>query len=430
MKSSGAEIWDVIIQQPQTIKQLETEGFFEISSAELNLLSKRLGGPDARNLVKFDSTDRLPKALRVSSLAILPAARGKFFVGPYDVYLGTPEEELRNVPLRTMSFESDLHTLDFVDLKSESASLMAAHTSGMFSDFVGEDFTHTGFGKTSASSFSFRVDRRQRSPQRIQVEPSTPMEIDGVYESASTICLVEAKNISSRDFHLRQLYYPYRTMESRHTKRLTALLFTQTNGIFDFREIEFEDIGNISSYVTKKVARYTLKEQNLTKRELITLCKSEPARKPETSVSFPQADKFEKVLFVAEKLTDGPLDKAAIAGLFGYVPRQGDYYARAAAYLGLVRKSGQNFEATKLANELFAMRGAERLRSIALLLTSVPTIRKILLERLITGRIPSKMDVVEYMRAEGESDPLGIDTELRRANTALDWVDWLISSTS
>jgi hypothetical protein len=429
VKSSGAQVWEQLFEVPQITDDLARDGYFRVTSAQLNSFSKPRGGPDARNLVKFDTSDRLPPSLKSRSLSFLPVARGVFLVGPFRTYLDTPEEESRRVPVQRISFVNTLETLEQNEINSESTALMIAQSSGMMSQFLGYESVHTGFGKSSTANFSFCADREGLNPLNINVDSSTPMELDGVYETAKAIALVEAKNVRSRDFHVRQLYYPMRTLQARYNKPLRNLLVSQHGGIFEFREVAFRDPLNISSFETVRLARYDLSSDRFTRGDLDQICRQEPLAVVPLDVSFPQADKFEKVLFVIERLLEGPLGRDDIANLFGYVPRQGDYYARAGMYLRLVRKEGGLFYATKKAQEVFDRVGADRTRELARILLTVRTIRQALLISVSSGALAKKEQVIALMRDHGEARSINPTTEARRAKTALDWVDWILANT-
>ena len=263
---------------------------------------------------------------------------------------------------------------------------------------------------------------------RINVSSTMPMEIDGIYETSDSIALIEAKNSRSRDFHVRQLYYPMRTFGERHRKQIRTILLTQFEGIFELREVGFEDPGNISSFSTLRLSRYGIGNSLFGFKELREICERPAPVKLPLDVSFPQANKFEKVLFVIEKLLTQPLGRDQIADLFGYVPRQGDYYARAGMYLGLVTKIGREFHATEKARTIFALTGVQRTRELASLLASVPTIRQGILGFFRLGKLPTQHEILVEMRKQGDSEELNETTERRRANTAADWMDWLISN--
>lgn len=429
MKARTEEVWRHIFESTDLDEALQTDGFFQISSQELREFSGPLGGPDARNLVKFDHSDQLPTPLKKRRLSVLPVARGKFIVGPLKTYMPTAEEDFRGIPLRRMSLDGNLETLSSGGVSSESSALMVAKASGMIDDFLGEACQHTGFGKTSPSEpFSFLVDRVGFGSLSVDAATSTAMEIDGIYESKSWIAPIEAKNRLHRDFHIRQIYYPVRAMVSTHRKTIRSVLLTHHDGIYQFREVLFTDFNNLSSFEVRRVGQYTIGETSNTRSDLAALAsRSKPDLSPRR-VSFPQADKFEKVLFVVEKLLEAPLCRDEIADLFGYAPRQGDYYANAAVYIGLAKKSDGRFHASPQASKIFSLNGALRFKQLAEVLLEVPSILRGVQFWFAKSALPKTPDMVAIMKLEGESVSLNPTTEERRARTAIDWVDWLVSN--
>ena len=421
-------MWSEILGRREISAPISHDGFFQISSQTLNEISKPLGGPDARNLVKFDSSDQLPSPLKNMGLSILPISRGEFLVGKFKVYLATPDEDLRQSPIRSFADSGRFETLDTSDLNSESKALMAAYSTGIIADFLGDEAHHTGFGKTSAEQFSFTAPLVEHGRLPVNIVSGTPMEIDGVYETRKIIGLVEAKNKRQRDFHVRQLYYPFRSLALKHSKPLAPILMTQSGGVFEFRQVNFRDHLDISSFEISKFARYAITPDRLTIAELKNHCNEVKKRTLPDGETFPQADQFEKVFHVVTCLARNPMNKTQIAELFGYAPRQGDYYAKAGEYLGLVEKTGSYYRASKAGISLVQMSGVEQLRAISKLLLETPTIRDIFLETVKSrGRLPVRA-ALGFMRHNDDNVGLNATTERRRVNTALDWVDWILSN--
>lgn len=427
MKSTKEEIWNGLLAEHSIKRSLEELGYFRISSSELNAYSRPRGGPDARNLVKFDSSDRLPAALRGQRLSFLPTATGKFVVGPFACYLQTTEEDSRRIAVESLGIGDTLESLPIESLTSESAALMAAQSAGMLSDFLAEKVTHTGFGKSSTDHFEFDVNRLTGGPLNISVEKGTAMEIDGVYESSTAISIIEAKAVQSRDFHVRQLYYPLRALRVRHSKPIRAVLLKYHAGIFDLREILWEDSNNLSSFRQGRHKRYSIGSTKITRAQLLEICGQNPTQAPPLGVSFPQADKFEKIIFLLENLKGGELSKSEIGDLFGYVARQGDYYARAGMYLRLVQKRGTKYLLTTKGASIVALSGIARSFALCKTLLEVPSIRLAFEMSAKSGASPSKAEMVQLMRSTNGSNEISQSTEPRRANTALDWLDWIFS---
>lgn len=72
--------------------------------------------------------------------------------------------------------------------------------------------------------------------------------------------LIEAKNSLSKDFLVRQLYYPYKLWSNKIAKNVRPLFLTYTNGIFHFREYAFEDPNHYNSLKLIRQKKYIIRE--------------------------------------------------------------------------------------------------------------------------------------------------------------------------
>ena len=79
----------------------------------------------------------------------------------------------------------------------------------------------------------------------------------------------------------------------------------------------------------------------------------------EPTVSFPQANNFERVINLCEMLQNSEKEKQEITNNYEFVSRQTNYYTDAAIYLGLIKKSGtkiKKFEITNLGKQILKLR--------------------------------------------------------------------------
>src|SRR6266851_4538671 len=171
------------------------------------------------------------------------------------------------------------------------------------------------------------------------------MEVDAGFEGEKVV-LLEAKFGATDNFLIRQLYYPFRyLLESGVTKHISPMLLVYSNRVYSLYAFEFTDPDSYQSAKLIRRVDYALEATRTIPRLAdFTGAKSKtaPAEFP-----FPQADDLSKVFDVTEILAAAPATKEEIAEQFGVDPRQGDYYANAAAWLGFVEKSGPQFALTK-----------------------------------------------------------------------------------
>lgn len=72
--------------------------------------------------------------------------------------------------------------------------------------------------------FDFEVDTLRKTKGK-SVSINAQCEIDGGFENEASVVIMEAKNVVHEDFHVRQLYYPYRLWRSRVKKPIRTCFF-------------------------------------------------------------------------------------------------------------------------------------------------------------------------------------------------------------
>jgi hypothetical protein len=147
----------------------------------------------------------------------------------------------------------------------------------------------------------------------------------------------------------------------------------------------------------------------------------------EPAVPFPQANDLDKVLDVIARVKAGTSTREEIADSFEFDERQGDYYANAASYLGLLQREGHGFGLTELGTTYLNIRSrALRNEFVVRQLLLRPTFRAILvrlqhedfaLERLSNQQIAET--IAAHTRLTGS-------TPLRRAQTVRGWLATLL----
>lgn len=423
--ASGAEVWQEVFFRSNLTHRIKNEGVFFISSKELNQVSKPMGGPDARNLVKYDHKSQLPTSLRRENLSILPVARGEFAIGDFDIY--APLSEDASPPLANYSIPSHLETLQ--KLRSETDSLILAHHAGAISELVGEEAAFVGGGKDSGPGFAMTVAPNGRNGrQELFIKKGVTIEIDGLFESSSSIVAIEAKMKAAVDFNIRQLYYPFRSLRERHKKSVRTFYLSVSNGIFDAREFVFADPASISSYQQLKRTRFTFSPEEISRSEIEELSAKPYPVEIGHGFPVPQADNLERVIDLAERLSKGPMTKDQISDTYGFHARQSDYYANAAGYLGLARRNGpSSWESTELNRRIFELGFKERNLELIRAVLAQASIRLGYQHFLQTDEIPSKeealtmiSDTEGLLRISGSTIP-------RRVSTLRGWVRWISS---
>ena len=395
--------------------ELERRGYFYIGARELEQLS----GRQPRLMAKHDFSTSRPWIFQRLRLGIVPVSRSEYLVGRFNLYERFPETQRGEV--RTLELPAGLDTLSLEAVSSEAVALNGASASGMLEDFLGcAPLQATVAGRMSTHGLKVRlpdlgvdvaVDRAQ-------------MEIDGGFESLEHLVLVEAKNHLSEDFNIRQLYFPYRRFQQRLAKDVVPVYLVYSNGIFHLYRYEFRDPADFRSISLVDSARYALSSSHLDAQAALDIVRA-VAPEPEPAVPFPQANSFERVVNLLELIALQPLSKAEITQRYDFDPRQADYYANAARYLGLAEPVEDTWEPTEHGRRVIEQpqrdaRNAALIRALA----ARRVFREVLELSLARGAVASTAEICAAMNGLG----LSLATSRRRASTVARWTQWVLDT--
>lgn len=276
----------------------------------------------------------------------------------------------------------------------------------------------------SSSTFNFKINTK-KGHFKINVGNSQ-VEIDGGYEGDNSLNLLEAKNYISDDFLVRQLFYPFKLWSGKITKNVRPIFLTYTNGIFHLREYSFTDSDHYNSILLLNEKKYTIQE-GVINNEIIQQILDSTRIVKEPEIPFPQADSFERVINLCELLSErGYLTKEEITQNYDFNERQTNYYSDAGRYLGLIDKSNGIFTLTKFGEKVFKKPIFERNLEFIRLIISHNPFKKTLKFYYENAEIPSKDEVVEFMK-QSKLFNVGTDsTYKRRASTVKSWVNWIL----
>lgn len=320
--------WMRLFEKHKILEKIEKHGMFEITSRQINEFR------EARLMTKFDYRKNLPEVFKKNKLAILPITRGSYLISQFEAYKDFEEtdNEIIKVP-----FPSNIESIDYENITSESTALNCAYVSGILADFIeDEEILPTVSGRMSSEAFNFLIKTHSGSDVRVNVINSQ-IEIDGGYEGVETFSLIEAKNSLSDDFLIRQLYYPYRLWRNKVSKKVKPLFLVYSNGIFTFYEYEFQEPENYNSLTLVKQKRYSIEETEISLEDILEVVnRIRIVNEPE--VPFPQADSFRRIINLCELLNETELTRDEITANYDFDPRQTNYYTDAGRYLGLINK--------------------------------------------------------------------------------------------
>jgi hypothetical protein len=222
------------------------------------------------------------------------------------------------------------------------------------------------------------------------------------------------------------LYYPFKDWKCRSTKEIIPIFFVYTNGLFYILQFAFgEEYGELRLVKSKC---YTVNEpakQLVDLKQLLTRSRT----KPEPDVPYPQANDLDKVIDIVTNFHPAGLtNKAAIADFFYFDERQGDYYANAGYYLGLLKRIPQSTEFELTREGEFIAKSENRSRRNLLLLKQMlkrPSFNEIIRLYNSKNRDISSLNVESLSPIIQNHVELNQTTAKRRASTVLSWMRWM-----
>lgn len=239
---------------------------------------------------------------------------------------------------------------------------------------------------------------------------------------------MEAKIGRVNNFNIRQLFYPYKDWSLKSTKEIIPIFFIYTNGLFYFIQFKFGDqYGDLT--VTKSMC-YTIdeaKKQQVNLGELIesSMVGSEP------DVPYPQANDLDKIIDLVINNKQGLVDKITISDFFDFDERQGDYYANAAIYLGLLsRKPGNSeFILTKEGQYISTLKNRNK-RNYFLLqqMLNRPTFNEVIQSVYNNHNKIDALNSDSIAQIIQKHINISATTAKRRASTVMNWIRWINSN--
>lgn len=415
---------DILTAHPEIEAVTASGGIYEIEASEI----KRFREP--RLMTKFDTSANVPPTLKKLHLDVLPNSRHSYVLGKFNLYKPFPldMDKKKSAHIALPDFE----TLRIESLTSESNAINALIVSKTLESFLDEsELFETFNGRMGTSDFDFEIDLHDGSLSEIEVH-AAQLEIDGGFESDNSVVIMEAKNVLHKDFHVRQLYFPYRKYLEVVHKPIRLVFSQYTNLTYYLHEYEFEDYHSYSSIKHLRTGIYTFEDTAIAASDLIrvwneTLVKTDDNQN-ESNIPFIQADRFEIVLALLEQaasLEEGMLT-SEVADFIGYVPRQADYYPSAGNYLGLFDRTERGrIRLTPLARKILTLGHRNRQLAYARLMFEHEIFHRLFPLTYESGTLPSWQEVLEVMH---ELNVCNTDsaTGRRRAQSVIGWLKWLM----
>jgi hypothetical protein len=216
---ANSESWAKIFNDYRILEHNFDEKPFEITSDQIKQSCqtfRRTAQKEVRLLCKQDSRNDRPEVFVENNLFLLPKKNGIYYIVKGEGYVDIPDITSSFVEYSS-KLEFELETSNIGD--SEMQHLDFAYASSIIRTFMEDDsLVLTIRGRKYTPPFSFSVGKHQIETESVQTE------VDAGYEGRNSIVLVEAKNSSTKNTIIRQLFYPYKQWQL-HTKKKVFLLF-------------------------------------------------------------------------------------------------------------------------------------------------------------------------------------------------------------
>lgn len=215
---------------------------------------KKVAEKEVRILCKQDTRGDRPQVFIENNLFILPVKNGFYAIVNGEGYIDIP-----NITSDENTYDSKLD-FELVTSKigdSEMQHLDFAYASSLIRTFMeDESLVLTIRGRKYTPQFSFNVGQ-----QLIRVE-SVQTEVDAGFEGRDKIVLIEAKNSSTNNTIIRQLFYPFKQWKLNTKKDVFTLFFEKRGNHYFIWQYGFNDENDYNSIQLIKSARYIINGPN------------------------------------------------------------------------------------------------------------------------------------------------------------------------
>ena len=425
---SANDAWKAIIEKYHILEHIEKDGCFPIKASQI----KEFREP--RLMAKWDSTDALPEVLRKNKINILPDSRSSYVLGDFLLYQEIPPLDEPVTRMEHVEFP-DYESIDINNISSEANAINVLIISGILNDFLGTGENVSTFnGRMGTGCFTFEVDTHRGIKQKICVN-NAQCEIDGGFENEASVVIMEAKNVVHEDFHISQLYYPYRLWKDKVKKPIRLIFSVYSNRIYRLFEYRFKIPEDYSSIELVKSKNYSLQDTKITKEDLWEVRNHTTTRTDDdmndTDIPFIQANSMDRIISLLENLYENPMTGLQIAELMDFEPRQSDYYFNAGRYLGLFEKHADDKQRivslTPLGEKVFRLNYKKRQLKLVELILEHEIFGAFFDSMMLTGQLPDKNKIADEMRRLHVCNESQI---VRRAGSVSGWLKWMNNLTN
>jgi len=209
---------------------------------------------EVRILCKQDTRESRPQVFVENNLFILPIKNGVYCILKGEGYVDIPEIQTENQQYKSkLDFELETSQIG----NSEMQHLDFAYASSLVRTFLqDESLVLTIRGRKYTPKFDFVAGKYK---QQITTE-SVQTEVDAGYEGRNQIVLIEAKNSTSKNTIIRQLYYPFRQWQTYTKKKVNVLFFEKRQDIYSLWQFDFADETDYNSIQLLQNAKFEIEK--------------------------------------------------------------------------------------------------------------------------------------------------------------------------
>ncbi len=424
---SANDAWQALIEKYGILDKIEKNGVFHIKASQIKEFK------EPRLMSKWDSTDSLPEVLRKNKINILPDSRSSYVMSDFILYQDIPELEEKVEKMIHVELP-DYESIDVNSISSEANAINVLLLSGILDDFLETSENVSTFnGRMGTGVFDFEIDTHRNVKRKIHVD-NAQCEIDGGFENDTSVVIMEAKNVIHDDFHIRQLYYPYRLWKTKVSKPIRLVFSIYSNQIYRLFEYRFKKLEDYSSIELVKSKNYSLQDTEISLEELLDVRNTTEITTDDnmnnTNIPFVQANSMDRIINLLENMYENPMTSQQIAELMDFLPRQSDYYFNAGKYIGLFEKRTDDKQVvvklTPLGNKVFRLNYKERQLKLVSLILEHKIFAHFFDNVIESGELPDTADIEKMMRELNVCNEAQIN---RRASSVYSWIKWIFNLT-
>lgn len=215
---------------------------------------KKTAEKEVRILCKQDSRNDRPQIFIDNDLFLLPVKNGFYVIVKGEGYTDIPD--ITTDPKTYISqLDFKLETSEVGN--SEMQHLDFAYASSLIRTFMDDkSLVLTIRGRKYTPSFSFNVGKQLINTISVQTE------VDSGFEGKDKVVLIEAKNSTTSNTIIRQLFYPFKQWKTYTKKEVFLLFFEKRGNMFYIWQYSFKNDNDYNSIELIKSERYLIDGPN------------------------------------------------------------------------------------------------------------------------------------------------------------------------